>query len=499
MFQGLKSVVQGADHIERSKICQDAAAFKAGEHYGVAACADGHGGAKYIRSEVGSRIAVECAIEVVDAYMEDYERFSREIRKNSSYILGHMAEKFMAAWTEKIEDYNDANPLSDAEREALAKARGDENNFYSFYGSTVLAAVAAEDFQYGFLVGDGGFAVVSQDGSVTIPIEDPNSHANYTSSLCSRDAISSFVSYYLEEKPLAMCVSTDGLIKSFDTEKDFLDYHVLLATMLQNPERCQVSLEKNLMKRTHSGSGDDISVAVIFDPELLAGKREMLLDQIHQNQEEKRIREEAALSERRRRAEELERARKAEEERQRRLEMEELEEEKWKAQRMIEEIDSSVARMSQDRADWKRRLLYLEARQAEKSQERKEISFGEGGGDGARGTEKIFDQDQDLEMTLPKENAGGITLQDLRESDGSPIDSGSADPILPPDEGDAEGEPEGRMEEDFRTDPGRDPGTAPESWKIGETSPAGRMDGAAPDAEAPDPAFFETGVPRDGD
>ena len=260
MFQGLKSVVQGADHIERSKICQDAAAFKAGEHYGVAACADGHGGAKYIRSEVGSRIAVECAIEVVDAYMEDYERFSREIRKNSSYILGHMAEKFMAAWTEKIEDYNDANPLSDAEREALAKARGDENNFYSFYGSTVLAAVAAEDFQYGFLVGDGGFAVVSQDGSVTIPIEDPNSHANYTSSLCSRDAISSFVSYYLEEKPLAMCVSTDGLIKSFDTEKDFLDYHVLLATMLQNPERCQVSLEKNLMKRTHSGSGDDISV-----------------------------------------------------------------------------------------------------------------------------------------------------------------------------------------------------------------------------------------------
>jgi hypothetical protein len=81
------------------------------------------------------------------------------------------------------------------------------------------------------------------------------------------------------------------------------------------------------MKRTHSGSGDDISVAVIFDPELLAGKREMLLDQIHQNQEEKRIREEAALSERRRRAEELERARKAEEERQRRLEMEELEEE----------------------------------------------------------------------------------------------------------------------------------------------------------------------------
>ena len=265
MFQGIKCVVHGADHIAKNKICQDAAGFLTRDNYAAAVVADGHGGEKYIRSDIGSKMAVQSAIETIETYMKDFEKFSRKIGGNYEYILKKMQEQFLARWSVGIEAYHKEHPLTKKETGILAREHMAEKDIYVMYGSTVLIAVMSEKFYYGMLVGDGGFVVVEQDGNVNIPIEDERSYANYCSSICSQNAIDAFRSFYREGIPLSISVSTDGLIKSFDNEEDFKKYHVLITSMLSNIENCTTSLNKNLNKRTCDGSGDDISIAVIFN------------------------------------------------------------------------------------------------------------------------------------------------------------------------------------------------------------------------------------------
>lgn len=276
MLQGIKCVVRGADHIAKNKICQDAAGIFENKNYVIAVVADGHGSDKYVRSEIGSRFAVEAVQETVDAYMENFDQFSHAIRENEDYICKKIQEQFLCRWCLKVEDYHDENPLSKQEMETLKKENALERDFYSMYGSTILFAVMTNDYYYGMLIGDGGFVVVNADGSVNTPIEDKRSYANYCSSICSRNSVLAFEKFVKAGKPISMTVSTDGLIKSFASEEDFQDYHLLLASMLSDVGTCSASLEKNLYNRTHEGSGDDISVAVIFDSKLVAEQKEII-------------------------------------------------------------------------------------------------------------------------------------------------------------------------------------------------------------------------------
>lgn len=276
MLQGIKCVVRGADHIAKNKICQDAAGIFKGENYVIAVVADGHGSDKYVRSEIGSRFAVEAVRETVDAFMENFEQFSWAIKENENYICKKMQEQFLCRWCVKVENYHDENPLSEMEIEILKKEKAIEKDFYSMYGSTVLFAVMTNNYYYGMLIGDGGFIIVNTDGSVNVPIEDRRSYANYCSSICSKNSIMAFEKFVRDGKPISMTVSTDGLIKSFASEEDFQDYHLLLASMLSDAEACSASLEKNLHNRTHNGSGDDISVAIIFDSKLVIEQKEII-------------------------------------------------------------------------------------------------------------------------------------------------------------------------------------------------------------------------------
>ena len=101
------------------------------------------------------------------------------------------------------------------------------------------------------------------DESVSV---DPVSytHLNYTSSLCNTDAIHFFEHWYTTETVKALFVSTDGLFKSFASEEDFLKYHGLLSHMFHDTEKMQKSLKRNFEKRTREGSGDDISIAFVY-------------------------------------------------------------------------------------------------------------------------------------------------------------------------------------------------------------------------------------------
>ena len=262
MFQGVHTTVTGDSHIQKGIVCQDSAGVYVTDSFAIAVAADGHGSAKHFRSDAGSRIAVKITIELLKNYMSRAD-FREQFRAHPEFILSQMEKQILMKWREAVEEYHLENPLTEEEEEKQ-KAAGGNIRTAVIYGSTVLAAVIADGFAFGLVLGDGGFVVLDSADRLFIPVEDKNSHANYTSSLCNTDAIHFFEHWYTEEPVRALFVSTDGLFKSFASEEDFLKYHGLLAQMFGDEERMEKSLRRNFEKRTREGSGDVISIALVY-------------------------------------------------------------------------------------------------------------------------------------------------------------------------------------------------------------------------------------------
>ena len=224
MFQGVHSTVIGDSHIRKGIVCQDSSGTVVTDKFAIAVVADGHGSAKHFRSDVGSRIAVKITTKLLKNYMNRPD-FKEQFFKHPEFILAQMEKQILMKWREAVEEYH---------------------------------------FSYGMILGDGGFVVLGGDKELYIPLEDKNSHANYTSSLCNTDAIHFFEHWYTTETVKALFVSTDGLFKSFASEEDFLKYHGLLSHMFHDTEKMQKSLKRNFEKRTREGSGDDISIAFVY-------------------------------------------------------------------------------------------------------------------------------------------------------------------------------------------------------------------------------------------
>ncbi len=262
MFQGIHSTVIGDSHVKRGIVCQDSSGIYLCDAFGIAVVADGHGSSKHFRSEVGSRIAVKITTGLLQKYMRKPD-FKNQFQEHPNFILRQMEKQILMKWREAIQEYHQQNPLSEEEMEEH-DLKDRPVRISTIYGSTVLAAVMAEGFSFGMVLGDGGFVVMDEDGGLTIPIEDQNSRANYTSSLCNTDAINYFEHWYTKENPKALFVSTDGLFKSFASDEDFLKYHGLIMQMTGNQEKMKKSLERNFKRRTEEGSGDDISLSMVY-------------------------------------------------------------------------------------------------------------------------------------------------------------------------------------------------------------------------------------------
>ncbi len=263
MIRGIHTTVIGDSHIRRQIVCQDSSGSFVDEDFGIAVVADGHGSSKHFRSDVGSKIAVKISIELLKKYMKQKD-FKNQFLKHPDFILRQMEKQILMKWREAVEEYHRENPLTEEETLKISEDKAGRTKVAAIYGSTVLIAVIADGFSYGMLLGDGGFVVLSKEGELSIPVEDPNSHANYTSSLCNTNAVRYFQHWYSEKEAAAMFVSTDGLFKSFACDEDFMKYHGLITKMFSDPEKAKKSLERNFEKRTREGSGDDISMALIY-------------------------------------------------------------------------------------------------------------------------------------------------------------------------------------------------------------------------------------------
>jgi serine/threonine protein phosphatase PrpC len=232
----------------------------------VLAVSDGHGSASHFRSEIGSRIGVDTAVQALRDTPIPVPDQQAEV----------LARSIVDTWHAAVMAHLEEHPFTDQEwnklpaKDAAQMKAAVLANPLLAYGATLLAVLAAESEVLYLQLGDGDILAVDQNGGTTRPVpEDKRLIANQTTSLCQRDAARDFRSAHLRASdgplPALVLVSSDGYANSFVSDQDFLrlgpDYLELLREY--GAEKVQTQLQKILPEASRKGSGDDITLGIV--------------------------------------------------------------------------------------------------------------------------------------------------------------------------------------------------------------------------------------------
>ncbi|HOW76068.1 MAG TPA: PP2C family serine/threonine-protein phosphatase [Candidatus Competibacteraceae bacterium] len=270
-WRTLKASVRGAAHVRAGLPSQDA--VRVARHRDdmplIVALADGHGSAKSFRSRRGARLAVVVAQKVCGHLFQ---------LGNPSQIKRWAEEQLPLAlvrhWQAQVAQALQRQPFTPQELEPLdAAARRQVEALPALaYGTTLLTVVIAANFILYLQLGDGDILTVSAQGDVERPIpKDARLIANETTSLCSAKAWNEVQVYFQTlagAPPAFILAATDGYANAYRDDASFQqvarDYWTLLRD--EGDGAVKPYLQDWLNEASQQGSGDDISVGIIWQP-----------------------------------------------------------------------------------------------------------------------------------------------------------------------------------------------------------------------------------------
>lgn len=257
--------VRGAAHERDGRPNQDAVRIvtSRGAAAGlVAAVCDGHGGARYVRSDVGSRLGVEVSCEVGRRALDQLGS-AASVAGIGRHLAGPVAESIVARWRERVLDDVRRRPFTDDER-TRAAAPLDDDPLVS-YGCTLLLAIFGPTWIGLLQIGDGDVTVVRGGrGEAPVP-DDERLVGGETTSLCLPTAVADArVAAIVEPLPDAVFLTSDGYANSFasptwrtDAGADLCDHAQRMGI-----ERTEQQLPGWLADSAAAG-GDDVSMAFV--------------------------------------------------------------------------------------------------------------------------------------------------------------------------------------------------------------------------------------------
>ena len=265
----------GASHLSRDIVCQDSSLAADHEKYSFAAAADGHGSPCYLRTERGSKFAVECAAECVGEFLDGIENAAEVLadERQREELFNQLWRSIIARWHDKTEQDFRNEPFTEEEYSRIPEkfasyiTRYESGEYIGAYGTTLLFAVVTEDYAFGAQIGDGKCVVIDGDSNVFAPIpEDPRCYENVTTSMCQDDAALSARFFYLPKglMPAAVFLCTDGVENSYWNEEQL--FSGLALTIVENGMEDGVAqLADFLPAMTKKGSGDDVTCSGIIN------------------------------------------------------------------------------------------------------------------------------------------------------------------------------------------------------------------------------------------
>ncbi len=263
----------------------------------ILAASDGHGSARYFRSDAGARLAVETAAEVLSAFVNGQDDF------NNLSVTKHTAEEWLPRavvrrWREAVAEHLHLNPFNADESDAVeiasgssATARQTDTSDFIAYGATLLVVVVSESFILYMQLGDGRIVCVSEKGEVTLPLPaDERLFANETTSLCAEEAWRDFRICFQtisQTPPSIILLTTDGYANSFRDESAFLKVGADIFEMIHNAglDSVRNSLQDWLTESTRIGSGDDVTLGIICHTDVFSPSPTQALPEQMRNEE----------------------------------------------------------------------------------------------------------------------------------------------------------------------------------------------------------------------
>ena len=264
------------------RACQDSCRAEIFGAHAIAAVSDGHGGNRYYRSSVGSRIAVDIAIDAIKEHLSN-NSFLSELKKDPEKILvDTLADEIVSRWREAVDDYDANHPSTPQEIEHRKEYGIAEEHSRKTYGATLLICVLSESFSFGIQIGDGDVVAIHQDTSTDMPIpEDERCVDNKTTSLSDKEAEREFRYFCaFDDLPSAITVSSDGVSTCWET----FDYPTNVLKFMEYARNASVYCVKgienllldNLIYRTTIGHEDDVSMCVLYDPDRMTEPVELI-------------------------------------------------------------------------------------------------------------------------------------------------------------------------------------------------------------------------------
>lgn len=271
--------VRGASHASSDRPNQDFIDWDQNKYKGLPlmlAIADGHGGEKHFRSNIGARFAVQAAAEAMKNFEEGL--LNQPLPQSLSAVEAaaeHLPRSIVSRWRKLVEQHREDNDFTPLETEWIKKKENADAwkaitaNPALLYGATLLSVLVTESFILFLQIGDGDILTVSTSGKVNRPIpDDERLLANETTSLCNPTAVRDFRTYFqriVDPKPALILLSTDGYSDSFRNPEGFLKvgtdiWHMIRSDGLQKVEE---NLEEWLTLATQRGSGDDITLGLL--------------------------------------------------------------------------------------------------------------------------------------------------------------------------------------------------------------------------------------------
>jgi serine/threonine protein phosphatase PrpC len=236
----------------------------------VVAVADGHGSVRYSRSHTGADLAVEKSAELI------YDFLATHQDEENLSLVKHLAEEWLPValvrnWLDAVAGHVASQPLTQSELHAL----GSNDKLSIAYGATIIAVAVTEKFVLYLQLGDGEILTVSDGGQVSRPLpRDDRLFANETTSLCAPEAWRDFrVNFQpsANSRPTLILLSTDGYSNSFRDESGFLKVGSDILRLIKQNGILSVknNLESWLLDSTRAGSGDDVTVGILYGTDWL--------------------------------------------------------------------------------------------------------------------------------------------------------------------------------------------------------------------------------------
>lgn len=238
----------------------------------IVAVADGHGSPECSRSDEGARIAVECALSVMQRFFENMDkqidRLSSEdygllVDRLTRTLKREVASEIFESWRAQVKEHFRTHPLQEPTTDSNVLLR---------YGTTLNLAAVTEGLTVALKVGDGNILQVYRDGSVDEPLSaEATQIGDETESLCQTNVLEtvrvkvSRLSDKLNEDLTMILVCSDGFTNAFDSVESFQKAASDFANMASTVEGRQMlsqSLE-GWLEEYSEYSGDDVSLGIL--------------------------------------------------------------------------------------------------------------------------------------------------------------------------------------------------------------------------------------------